>query len=143
MAVQTISLEFCSEPVDIHCPVCGQPVFVAGQQQEACCHVVFISDSTTESWSWQQEHYRADFNHCLQHKYAHACKNGFYGSFEEYREKLRADQAAETAAEIVSGKSIFRLSVSTSDIGCGGMYNGTIQVIFDYLSSRPKLISIR
>ena len=142
MAIQTISLEFCSEPVDIHCPVCGRCVFSSGVQQNPCPHVLFVSDSATESWSWLQEHYLPDFNQYLQDRYDDACKNGFYGDLEEYIGTVRADQAAEAAATIVSGKSTFRLSISTSDIGCGGMYNGTIQVIFDYLSSQPKLISI-
>jgi hypothetical protein len=143
MAIQTICLEFCSEPVDLYCPVCGQTLFTAGLQQDTCPHVIFISDSATDNWAWLQEQYIPASNRHFQQKYADACKNGYFGTFEEYLGTIRADQAAAAAATIVSRKSAFCLSVSTSDIGCGGMYNGTIQVIFDYLSPQSELISIQ
>jgi len=98
MAIQTICLEFCSEPVDLYCPVCGQTLFTAGLQQDTCPHVIFISDSATDNWAWLQEQYIPASNQHFQQKYADACKNGYFGTFEEYLGTIRADQAAAAAA---------------------------------------------
>ncbi len=141
MPIPIINLDFCSEPVNLHCPVCGQLIFALGVHQQSCHHVIFLGDSASGSWAWQQEQYAQEFNLVLQQKYAEACKKGFYGSLDDYIATVRADKAAAIAAETTSSKSALMLSISTSDIGCGGMHNGTIHAIFDYLPLGSKLIS--
>jgi hypothetical protein len=132
MPVPTVVLDFCSEPVNLHCPVCGQLIFALGVQQKGCPHLLFLADSATDTWSWQQEKYAQEFNLILQQKFSEACKNGFYGSQDDYIATVRADKCAVIATEMISRKSAFMLSISTSDIGCGGMHNGTIYAVFDY-----------
>ncbi len=139
MPIPIVHLDFCSEPVNLHCPVCGQLIFALGVHPKSCDHVIFLGDSATGNWSWQQEQYVQEFNLVVQQKYAEACKNGFYGSLNDYNATIKADKAATIAADIIARKTAFMLSVSTSDIGCGGMYNGTIYAIFDYLPKGQKL----
>jgi len=141
MPISTISLDFCSEPVDLHCPVCGQLIFVLGVQQKSCPHLIFLGDSATESWSWQQEKYIQEFNQLLQKKFAEACKNGFYGLLDDYIKTVRVDKCATIAAAMIFPKSAFMFAIATSDIGCGGMYNGTIYAIFDFHTKKHKLIT--
>ncbi|MFK5927416.1 MAG: hypothetical protein QM483_12345 [Desulfuromusa sp.] len=141
MPIPAINLDFCSEPVDLHCPVCGQLIFALGVQQKSCPHLLFLGDSATENWSWQQEKYAHEFNLILQKKFAEACKNGFYGSLDDYMTTVRAAKGATIAADVISRKSAFMISISTSDIGCGGMHNGTIYAIFDYLTEAHELIT--
>lgn len=141
MSIPIVNLDFCSEPVNLHCPVCGQLIFALGVHQQSCHHVIFLGDSASGSWAWQQEQYAQEFNLVLQQKYEEACKNGFYGSLDDHIGTVKADKAAAIAAETTSSKSALMFSISTSDIGCGGMYNGTIHAIFDYLPQGAKLIS--
>lgn len=141
MPLPTIHLDFCSEPVDLHCPVCGQIIFSSGVQKGSCSHLIFLGDSAAESWSWEQEQYTQEFNQILQKQYSEACKNGFFGSWDDYIDAARVDKCATIAAEMISRKSAFMLSISTSDIGCGGMLNGTIYAIFDYMIEKRRLIS--
>ncbi|RLB74072.1 MAG: hypothetical protein DRH06_10100 [Deltaproteobacteria bacterium] len=133
MPIPTINLDFCSEPVNLHCPVCGQLIFTLGVQQESCPHVIFLADSASGNWSWQQKQYLQEFQLRLQQNYEEACKNGFYDSLEEYIMTVKVDKCATIASAVISRKSAFMLSVSTSDIGCGGMHNGTIYGAFDFL----------
>ena len=140
MPIPTINLDFCSEPVNLHCPVCGQLVFALGIQQKSCSHLLFLGDSATGSWSWQQGQYLHEFDLVVREKYEELCNNGFYSSLEDYIATIRADKAATMAASILSRKSAFMFSISTSDIGCGGMYNGTIYAIFDYLLEGVNVI---
>ena len=140
MPVPIINLDFCGEPVNLHCPVCGQPIFVLGVQQKSCHHVLFLGDSASGSWSWQQGQYLQKFELVVQKKFEDSCNNGFYGSLDDYIATIRADKAATIAATILSRKSSFMFSISTSDIGCGGMHNGTIHAIFDYLPEGVNLI---
>ncbi len=141
MPIPTVPLDFCSEPVNLHCPVCGQLIFTLGIQQSSCRHVIFLGDSATGSWSWQQGNYTQEFDFLMRQRYEEACNNGFFGSLEEYIATVKAAKSTAIAAEMISRKSVFMLSISTSDIGCGGMYNGTIYAIFDYLPEGQKLIS--
>ena len=141
MPIPIINLDFCSEPVDLHCPVCGQLIFALGIHQQNCHHVIFLGDSATGNWSWQQEQYAHEFKQVVQQKYEETCKNGFYGSLDDYIATIKADKSAEIAAVTLSRKSVFMFSIATSDIGCGGMHNGTIHAIFDYLPQGSKLIS--
>lgn len=141
MSIPAINLDFCSEPVNLHCPICGQIIFALGIQQKSCSHLLFLGDSACESWAWQPGHYAQKFERRLQQEYEKASKKGFYGSQENYIATVRANKAATIATEIISKKSAFKLSISTSDIGCGGMHNGTIHAIFDYLPEGNKLIS--
>jgi len=140
MPIPTINLDFCSEPVNLHCPVCGQLVFALGIQQKSCSHLLFLGDSATGSWSWQQGQYLHEFDLVIQKKYEESRNNGFYGSLEDYIATIKADSAATIAATILSRKSAFMFSISTSDIGCGGMHNGTIHAIFDYLPEGINVI---
>ncbi len=140
MPIPTINLDFCSEPVNLHCPICGQLVFALGVQQKSCSHVLFLGDSATGSWSWLQGQYIHEFDLVVQKKYEKSCNNGFYGSLEDYIATIRTDKAATMAASILSRKSVFMFSISTSDIGCGGMHNGTIHAIFDYLPEGVNVI---
>jgi len=132
MSVPVITLDFCNEPVDLHCPVCGQLIFAMGVHKNSCFHLVFLGDSATESWLWLREKYTQEFNQILQQGFSAACKNGFSGSFADYTNSARVDKCAAIAAKVVSPKSAFMFSISTADIGCGGMHNGTIYAIFDY-----------
>ncbi len=141
MAIPIITLDFCSEPVDLHCPVCGQQILILGVQKNSCPHLIFLGDSASESWSWQSGRYVQEFDLILQQSYEDASKKGFYGSLDDYIKTTRADKSATIAAKLISRKSAFMLSISTSDIGCGGMHNGTIHAIFDYLPEGSKLIS--
>lgn len=141
MPIPAINLDFCSEPVNLHCPVCGQIIFSLGVQQKSCPHLLFLGDSASESWLWQPGHYAQEFERRLRQEYEKASKKGFYGSQEDYIDTIRADKAASIATNIISRKSVFMLSISTSDVGCGGMHNGTIHALFDYLPEGHKLIS--
>jgi hypothetical protein len=134
MAVPIINLDFCGEPVNLHCPVCGERIFSSGVQQKSCPHVIFLGDSASGNWSWPQQQYLLKFKQQLQKNYEEAGENGFYGSLEEYTATLKVDRCATIAAAVISGKSVLMLSISTSDIGCGGMYNGTIYGAFDFLA---------
>jgi len=136
MPIPITSLDFCSEPLDLYCPVCGRSIFILGVQQPSCKHVIFLGDSASGTWSWQRSDYAQEFNLILKQKYAAACQQGFYGSLDDYTAKIKTDTAAKIAAATNSRKSAFMLSLSTSDIGCGGMHNGTIHAIFDYLPSK-------
>ncbi len=142
MPIPTVHLDFCSEPVDLHCPVCGQIIFLSGVQQGRCSHLVFWGDSAAKRWSWEQEQYLQEFNQILQKQYSEACQNGFFGSLDDYINSVRVDKCVTIAAEMISRKSAFMLSISTSDIGCGGMHNGTIYAIFDYLIEKDRIISM-
>ena len=141
MPIATINLDFCSEPVDLYCPVCGQRIFSLGVQQKKCSHLLFWGDSAAKSWSWEQEQYIQEFNQILQKQYSEACQNGFFGSWDDYMDAARVDKCATIAAEMISRKSAFMFTISTSDIGCGGMHNGTIYAIFDYLTEKRKVIT--
>ena len=140
MSIEFITLDFSSEPVDLFCPVCGVQVFTHGAALNICHHVIFSADSETESWTWHQKQYAQDFYSAIDEKYATACKNGFFADLETYINSIRANVAASLAAATISRKSAVMISISTSDIGCGGMHNGTIHALFDYLPTRPKLI---
>ncbi len=142
MTISVTALNFCSEPVDLFCPVCGEQIFSRGRQQQICPHVIFTADSAAESWTWHQRQYAQNFYLEVEAKYATACKNGFYGDLETYVTTIRADAAATLAAKAITRKSAFMVSISTSDIGCGGMHNGTIHAIFDYLPTTAKLIQV-
>lgn len=133
MTIPITNLDFCSEPVNLHCPVCGKMIFSSGVQQKSCPHVIFLGDSARGSWSWPQQQYLQEFRQRLQENYEEASKNGFYGTLEEYTETLKVAKCATIAAAVISRKSAVMLSISTSDIGCGGMYNGTIYAAFDFL----------
>ncbi|MCK5826743.1 MAG: hypothetical protein KAG93_06885 [Desulfuromusa sp.] len=133
MPIPIINLDFCGEPADLHCPVCGEMIFSSGVQQESCPHVIFLGDSARGNWSWPQQQYLQEFRRQLQQNYEEASKNGFYRTLEEYTETLKVDKCATIAATVISRKSAIMLSISTSDIGCGGMYNGTIYGAFDFL----------
>lgn len=133
MPIAIVNLNFCSEPVNLHCPVCGQLIFTLGVHQENCPHLIFLADSASGSWSWQQEQYAQEFKLVLQQKYEEACRNGFYSSLDDYIATIQADKFAAIAAATISRKSAMMFSISTSDIGCGGMHNGTIHAGFDYL----------
>ncbi len=141
MPIPTVNLDFCSEPSDLYCPVCGQMTFTLGVQQESCHHLIFWGNSVDGSWAWLQEQYHHEFNLALQKEYLDVKCNGFYGSFDDFRETLQTDKVAAIAAGSISKKSVFMLAVSTSDIGCGGMYNGTIHAIFDYQSQGHKRLN--
>ena len=141
MSIPIVALDFCSEPIDLYCPVCGQIIFALGVYQQSCHHVIFLGNSAAKSWSWQQQSYVQIFNRVLQQKHQEACKNGFYDSLDSYITTVKVDTVAVIAAESMTRKSAFMVSISTSDIGCGGMYNGTIYAIFDYLPQGKKLIS--
>jgi len=132
MTIPITALDFCSEPVNMHCPVCGVLIFSLGRQTNSCHHLIFTADSADENWIWQQQQSAQKFYSALEEKYIAACKNGFYADFDTYITTIRADVAASIAAEALIQKSAFMISISTSDIGCGGMHNGTIHAIFDY-----------
>lgn len=136
MPISTTNLEFCSEPVNLHCPVCGQIVFQQGTLQQCCEHVIFVADSAGQNWSWKQLHFTPAFDKEIDNKYEISVKNGFYGTKKDYMDTITADTAATIAATIISRKSAIMLSIATTDIGCGGMYNGTIYAIFDYLPQK-------
>jgi len=140
MTIPTTALDFCSEPVDVFCPICGKQIFVSGQQKNSCHHTLFVADSAAKMWSWYQNYPTQQFQTAVEDKFSKACDNGFYGDLKSYTATIPPNTAAELAAETLSNKSAFMLSITTSDIGCGGMYNGTIHVIFDYLATTPKLI---
>lgn len=140
MPISTVHLDFCGEPANLYCPVCGQLVFALGMQQKSCQHVLFLGDSASGSWSWQQGQYLYEFDQVIRKKYEESGKNGFYGSLEDYIATIKADKAATIAATVLSRKSVFMFSISTSDIGCGGMHNGTIHAIFDYLPEGVNVI---
>ncbi len=140
MTISGTALNFCSEPVDLFCPVCGEQIFSHGIQKKICCHVVFTADSAANNWTWHQQQYAQRFYIEVETKYSTACKNGFYGDLETYSATLRPDTAATLAAKAITQKSAFMVSISTADIGCGGMHNGTIYAIFDYLPAAAKLI---
>ncbi len=143
MPIPTVNLDFCSEPVDLHCPVCGQAIFTLGGPQVSCHHLIFLGDSASGRWSWQQNHDNQAFNRVLQQGHENACKNGFYGARDDYVATIKADKAAGIAVDVISRKSAFMFSISTSDIGCGGMHNGTIHAIFDYLPEQQNSICNR
>ncbi len=133
MTIPITQLDYCGEPADLYCPVCGEMIFVSGVQQKSCPHLIFWGDSASGNWSWQQQQSLSEFKRQLQESYEGAVKNGFYGSAEEYMATIKVEKCATMAATIISGKSAFMLAISTSDIGCGGMYNGTIYGAFDFL----------
>ncbi|MCK4502486.1 MAG: hypothetical protein KAU22_05580, partial [Desulfuromonadales bacterium] len=60
----------------------------------------------------------------------------------DYNATIKAATAAIIAAKSVTSKSAFMLSVATADIGCGGMHNGTIHAIFDYLPQRNNSFTV-
>jgi len=140
MSIESITLDFSSEPVDLFCPVCGIQVFTCGISLNTCCHIIFSADSATENWMWHQKQYAQEFYSAIDKKYAIACKNGFFADLETYTTSIRANVAASLAATTISRKSAVMIAISTSDIGCGGMHNGTIYALFDYLPTGPKLI---
>ncbi|MBE9487235.1 MAG: hypothetical protein IMY82_08720 [Chloroflexi bacterium] len=120
MAIPIVSLDFCSEPVNLHCPVCGQLIFALGVHQQNCHHVIFLGDSASGRWSWQQGQYAQEFNLVVQQKYAEVCKNGFYGSLDDYIATIGADKSAAIAAETTSRKSLL--------LSChpGGLFAGKL-----------------
>ena len=134
MPIPITHLDFCGDPVNLHCPICGEMIFSLGIPQKSCPHVIFLGDSATGEWSWQQEQYLPEFRKTVQESYEKAGKNGFFGSLEEYTATIKVDKCATIAAAVISEKSAFMLAISTSDIGCGGMYNGTIYGAFDFLT---------
>ncbi len=133
MPIPITHLDFCGEPVNLHCPICGEMIFSLGVPQKSCPHVIFLGDSATGEWSWQQKQYLPEFRKILQENYEEAANNGFYGSLDEYITMTKVDKYATIAATMISSKSAFMFSIATSDIGCGGMYNGTIYGAFDFL----------
>ncbi|SEA70799.1 hypothetical protein SAMN05660420_02900 [Desulfuromusa kysingii] len=139
MSIPIITLDFCSEPVDLHCPVCGQLIFSLGVQQNICPHLLFWGDSAAQSYAWQQDQDAQQFKLVLKKRYEEACKNGFYGTIEDYTASVRIEKCATIAAEIVATKTAFMFAISTSDIGCGGMHNGTIYALFAYQQKSCQL----
>ena len=133
MSIPITQLDFCGEPVDLYCPVCGERLFSLGVPQKSCPHVIFLGDSASGNWSWEQQQYRQEFNQQIEKNYEEAGQNGFYGTPEEYIKTIKVDTIAAIAAMMISRKSACMLAISTSDIGCGGMYNGTIYAAFDFL----------
>ena len=143
MSVSTAKLEFCSEPVDLHCPVCGQIIFHRGVLEHCCEHVIFVADSASGNWSWQQQQFTVNFDRAIEEKYSLAVLNGFYDSKSDYIEGLKADTVATLAAATISRKSAILLSIATSDIGCGGTFNGTIYAIFDFLVQKQVITTFQ
>lgn len=142
MSIPILTLDFCGEPADLHCPVCGQLIFALGEQQGVCSHLLFWGDSAAQSYSWLQNKYAQEFKLVLNQDYEDACRKGFYGTLEEYIASVRVDKCALIAAELIAEKSAFMFSISTSDIGCGGMHNGTIYAIFAYRTEQTEHISL-
>ena len=140
MTVQSIDLDFCSEPVDLFCPVCGEQLFTRGTYCHSCPHLLFWGDSSSGQWSWTQDEYLPVFNRAVDRLYDEACSKGFHGSSAAYRASLKITKAAAVAAEVVARPSAFLMTVSTSDIGCGGMHNGSLFALFDYHPVQRKLI---
>lgn len=138
--MQRIDLDFCSEPVDLFCPVCGVQLFSRGNRSNSCRHLLFWGDSASGQWTWVQETYLPAFNQVVEQLYAEACGKGFHDSQAVYRAAIKSAKAATIAAEVVTHPSAFMICISTSDIGCGGMHNGTFYALFDYNPARQKLI---
>ena len=134
MSIARLSLDFCSEPIDLYCPVCGQFVARQGVYENGCSHLLFFSDSSHHC-RWTQAAHRELFDNLLQQEYARYCERGFAGTLGDYRRTLPVERIVQLAAGLVSSSSAFLLSLSTSDIGCGGMYNGSLHAIFDF---RPE-----
>ncbi|PLY03034.1 MAG: hypothetical protein C0622_04905 [Desulfuromonas sp.] len=53
---------------------------------------------------------------------------------------LPVERIVDCVAKTVPRKSVFLVSIATSDVGCGGMYNGTLYALIDYRPQRSKLI---
>ncbi len=132
MSCRKLELDFCSEPVDLYCPACGKALFGGGISRSDCPHLLFWGDTAGGQWSWVDKKFEPDFNRSVEKLYREAAGKGFYGSLDDFRAGLRSDTAAAIAAECVSGNSVFMISLSTSDRGCGGMHNGTLYALFDY-----------
>ncbi len=136
--ISVIDLNFCSEPINLHCPCCGQIIFSLGVLQTCCEHVIFYADSVSNCWSWRQKYSAEPFEQALKQKFVKACTNGFYGSQIDYYNVIKADTVATLAGGAYTSKSAIMFTVATSDKGCGGMHNGTIHAIFDFIP-HPKL----
>lgn len=138
MDCRKIELEFSSEPVDLHCPVCGAVIFVAGTKQECCSHLLFWAESESGEWAWTKQGFEALFAAKVEHLYQEALAKGYFGSLADFQATMKAGKAAEIAALVAAQNSTFMFSVSTSDVGCGGMHNGTFYALFDYLPNRKS-----
>jgi hypothetical protein len=138
MSCQRIDLDFSSEPVDLHCPVCGALIFLAGEKQETCRHLLFWAESESGEWELTDKTLQLLFEARAQHLYKGAIDKGFYGSLDDFYATMKSSKAAEISATVSTAKSTILFCVSTSDIGCGGMHNGTFYALFDYLSGREQ-----
>ena len=141
MAIPVINLSFCSEPVNLHCPCCGQLIFLLGALQPGCNHLIFSADSVSNNWTWYPTHAAKPFDSALEQRYKKACINGFYGSQSDYYNSIKADTVAAIALTAYISNSAIMFSVATSDKGCGGMHNGTIHALFDFVP-QPQLCQL-
>jgi hypothetical protein len=132
MSFRTLELDFCSEPVDLYCPACGECLFVGGIKHADCPHLLFWGDSASGCWAWVDKTFAPAFNRSVEKLYHEAVGKGFYGTLENFRAGIKSAKAAALAADAANGKALFMFRLSTSDIGCGGMHNGTLYALFDY-----------
>ncbi|MCK4536536.1 MAG: hypothetical protein KAT93_05955 [Desulfuromonadales bacterium] len=134
MAIPQINLDYFGEPARLHCPVCGQGVYAEGGSTVLCQHVVFAGETIGGQQEWRNAVLEAKFMQAMQQKYVATGRHVFYDSLNAWLDSLGVDIIARNAAELLTGKSVFMLSITTADKGCGGMCNGTIYAIFDYLA---------
>lgn len=142
MTMERIELDFPGEPPDLFCPVCGRKLFSFGCRQESCDHLLFWASSDGNRWGWLRETEEQRFEQLIGERYQDACTRGYPGSREEFDRRLSLAAIMETAARTVQRKSVFLLSLSTSDIGCGGMHNGTICALIDFQPTGTRVCCI-
>lgn len=132
MTTKRLELEFASEPVNFHCPVCGTRLFNNGCPDASCPHLLFRAESAARIWEWCDAASRALFEAEIDKLYGEKCSVGYCGTREDFVAGLSIERIADCAAKTVARKSVFHVSIATSDIGCGGMHNGTMYVLLDY-----------
>ena len=130
MSLQTITLDFYSDPASVFCPVCGIQIFSTGSFLSNCPHLIFSAQSLPKSWCWHNRPAEKSFLTRLADNYQSAANR--YPCFEDYLANIHIDSVVRTASDSYSAGSAFLLKLTTSDRGCGGMCQGTLYALFDF-----------
>jgi len=131
MSIPIISLDFFADPVPIHCPACGLPLYNKGEFLPGCRHLIFSAQTLPKNWMWFDRDAEARCLESLRNKNQKTAQQ-IGSSTEELFARTHIDSMVTAAREAVGSRSAFMLNLTTSDRGCGGMCQGSIYVIIDF-----------
>jgi hypothetical protein len=102
LSSKIVRLDQQGDPAEIHCPVCGKPVFENELTDLMCSHVLFTYVDAACDFGYIKENLK---------KFAEAA--------EEYSQEWETDPVETLMLSIAHRQDIFCLAVTTSGVACG------------------------